>query len=370
MQAAASLAAYCKSQAGLRPDESQAPQNGILTVELGEQNLAVSVTTLPVLDGEKLTLHLEDQTASTPTLTELGLWGTALMTVQNTLAQPQGLVLVVGPASANKSTTLYSLLELQAKPSSNISTLEERITHRIRGANQSQVKNEAGLSYAQGLRALLRQDSDVILADNLPDNESVQLAIQAALDGRLVVSGMSLSDPIQALLRLQTTATEPFLLAQAVSLVIGERRVRALCQHCRESYTPSPVLLKKLDQAFQTNVADNMQSIHRLERAAQKAKLGDTVSANELGSNLNGILQLWRVRTGGCEECKQQGYQGQIGLFEVLRPSDQFRQLITEQAGRQQLTSQAHADGTISWKLDGLIKALRGLVSIEDILTA
>lgn len=361
--AMALLTSHIKNVAGLIQGTLQTPQTGSFETNIDKVKLTVSISTLPIIDGEKVTLHLETPDAETPSLETLGMWGKALMSTQRAMTRQTGLVLVAGPLNNGRAPLLYSLLQAQARPDSSISTIQERITYRLHGATQTQVRSDAGLTYSRSLQALLGQDPDVILVDNLPDSKSVQLAIQGALDGKLVLAGMSLNNPIQVLSRLLTAQIEPFLFAQAIQLVIGQRSVPRLCNHCCISYKPDKALRQQLDDSYLLSIPANVQDVHQLEQSAQAAGLG----TESLASTNNHVTQLWHANKEGCKEC-QSGYKGSINLLEVISPSDKLRSLIAEKSDLKQLTTQARRDGGISWQLDGLIKALRGLVDIEDVL--
>ena len=307
------------------------------------------VSTLPIVDGEKVALRILNESAKASTLPELGFWGAALQTIQHASIQPHGMVLVTGPTGSGKSTTLFSVLNQLNKPGVNISTIEDPVEYRIQGTNQTQVNTAAGMTFSSGLRALLRQDPNIIMVGEIRDNETANLAVQAALTGHLVFSTLHTNNAATSLPRLLDMSIEPFLIASTVRAVVGQRLVRKLCTACRETITPDA-------------------PTQQLEMEAIRAKLGGDAAVTENGSSQSAILKLYRAHDGGCPQCNQSGYKGRMGIYEVLDNNSAVQKLIVSNGTSEQIQNEALSGGMVSMQTDGLIKALRGLTSIEEIL--
>ncbi len=369
------LVSRIKILANLKIDEHRAPQDGRFKIVVSNHVYALRVSTLPIVDGEKVVMRILDESSRPATLEELGYWGYALEAVQQAIVQPHGMVLVTGPTGSGKSTSLFSVLSMLNSPGVNISTVEDPVEYRIVGANQTQVNPLAGMTFSSGLRALLRQDPNIIMVGEIRDGETADLAVQAALTGHLAFSTLHTNNAATRLPRLLDMKIEPFLIASTVRVVIGQRLVRRLCPDCRESYEPDAAHLEKLIKIFQLKTAETLRDLHEHEQAALAAGLGATnpsktnkVDASELSTNPSGIKRLWRPHDDGCNSCNHTGYRGRMGIYEVLRNTDEVQQLIVSNATSEKLQVQAIADGMLTMQFDGLIKALRGQTSIEEIL--
>lgn len=239
-----------KILANLKIDEHRVPQDGRFKATIGSKTAAIRVATLPVMDGEKVVMRILDESTKAATLEELGFSGQALESIKAGMKQPNGMILVTGPTGAGKSTTLYSVLTLMNTPSVNISTIEDPVEYRIQGVNQTQVNAQAGMTFANGLRALLRQDPNIIMVGEIRDSETANLAVQAALTGHTVLSTLHTSNAATTLPRLLEMNIEPFLIATTVNTVIAQRLVRRLCPQCKQAYTPSGTLLEEIKKTF------------------------------------------------------------------------------------------------------------------------
>ncbi len=239
-----------KILANLKIDEHRVPQDGRFKSSIGSKTVAVRVATLPVMDGEKVVMRILDESTKAATLEELGFSGQPLESIKAGMKQPNGMILVTGPTGAGKSTTLYSVLTLMNTPSVNISTVEDPVEYRIPGVNQTQVNSQAGMTFANGLRALLRQDPNVIMVGEIRDSETANLAVQAALTGHVVLSTLHTNNAATTLPRLLDMNIEPFLISTTVNTVIAQRLVRKLCDKCKTPYTPSGALLDELRKTF------------------------------------------------------------------------------------------------------------------------
>ncbi len=369
------LVSRIKILANLKIDEHRAPQDGRFKIVVSNHVYALRVSTLPIVDGEKVVMRILDESSKPATLQELGYWGNALQAVQQAMVQPHGMVLITGPTGSGKSTSLFCVLSILNSPGVNISTVEDPVEYRIVGANQTQVNPLAGMTFASGLRALLRQDPNIIMVGEIRDGETADLAVQAALTGHLVFSTLHTNNAATCLPRLLDMNIEPFLIASTVRIVIGQRLVRKLCVDCRESYTPDPELLEKLLKNFQIKSTEALRGLHELEKTALAAGLGSAntsktnkQSAAELSTSTSGIMRLWRPHEEGCSSCNHTGYHGRMGIYEVLRNTEDIQQLIVSNATSEKIQAQAIQDGMLTMQIDGLIKALRGQTSLEEIL--
>ena len=369
------LVSRIKILSNLKIDERRSPQDGRFKVQVSDQLFALRVSTLPVMDGEKVVMRILNESAGAITLEELGCWGSSLKTIQHAITQPHGMILVTGPTGSGKSTTLFSVLSLLNKPSVNIATVEDPVEYRVTGANQTQVNPVAGMTFVNGLRALLRQDPNVIMVGEIRDSETANLAIQAALTGHLVFSTLHTNNAATSLPRLLDMSIEPFLIASTVRAVVGQRLIRKLCVDCREDFDPDETILKQIAEIFGTSNSDVMKKIHALEAEALEAGIGKTNtsktnkrSSAELATTESKILKLWKVHEDGCNSCGHTGYRGRIGMYEVLNPSPTIQKLIVGHETSDVIQEQAIKEGMITLQIDGFIKALRGQTTVEEIL--
>jgi type IV pilus assembly protein PilB len=251
----AAVISRIKILANLKIDEHRVPQDGRFKFTLGSRQVALRVSTLPIMDGEKIVMRILDESARALTLDELGFSGHALETIVRNLHKPHGMTLVTGPTGSGKSTTLYSVLSMMNTPGVNISTIEDPVEYRVQGVNQTQVNTKAGMTFASGLRALLRQDPNIIMVGEIRDGETADLAVQAALTGHVVLSTLHTNNAATTLPRLLDMGIEPFLIASTVNSVIGQRLVRRLCPVCRIAYVPEGVELNNVKRDFQLDAA-------------------------------------------------------------------------------------------------------------------
>jgi type IV pilus assembly protein PilB len=251
----AAVVSRIKILSNLKIDEHRVPQDGRFKFSLGSRQVALRVSTLPIMDGEKVVMRILDESARALTLDELGFTGHALETIVRNLHKPHGLTLVTGPTGSGKSTTLYSVLSMMNTPSVNISTIEDPVEYRISGVNQTQVNPKAGMTFASGLRSLLRQDPNIIMVGEIRDGETADLAVQAALTGHVVLSTLHTNNAATTLPRLLDMGIEPFLIASTVNTVIGQRLVRRLCPACKVPYVPEGTELSNIKRDFSLEAA-------------------------------------------------------------------------------------------------------------------
>lgn len=369
------LVSRIKILSNLKIDERRAPQDGRFKIQIGSVQYALRVSTLPIAEGEKVVMRILNESSKALTLEELGYWGNSLDTINKAIVQPHGMILVTGPTGSGKSTSLFSILSLLNKPSVNISTVEDPVEYKIPGANQTQVNPKAGMTFAAGLRALLRQDPNIIMVGEIRDGETAGLGVQAALTGHLVFATLHTNNAATCLPRLLDMAIEPFLIASTVRAVVGQRLVRRLCVDCRESYKPDSAILKQIYSIFDINDKDRMKYINDLEKQALEGGVGKTNTSKtnksnteKLSTTSTEITTLWRAHDGGCESCGHTGYKGRMGIYEVLGNSSEVQKLIVKNGTSEDIQNQAISDGMVTMQMDGFIKALRGQTSIEEIL--
>ena len=368
------LVSRIKILSNLKIDERRAPQDGRFKIQLGGEMYALRVSTLPITEGEKVVMRILNESSKAASLEELGYWGYSLETINKAIQQPHGMILVTGPTGSGKSTSLFSILSLLNKPSINISTVEDPVEYRIPGANQVQLNPKAGMTFASGLRALMRQDPNVIMVGEIRDGETADIGVQAALTGHLVFATLHTNNAATCLPRLLDMGIEPFLIASTVRAVVGQRLVRRLCVDCREAITPDAPILKQLASIFGTDTSGIMKRVHQLEQQALEGGIGKTSSGksntdtSELSTTDSKIVRIYRAHDEGCENCGHTGYRGRMGIYEVLNNSVDVQKLIVANSTSDTLQGQAIKEGMITMQVDGFIKALRGQTSIEEIL--
>lgn len=336
-----SLVSRIKILSGMKIDERRIPQDGRFNFKIADEEVDLRVSTLPTSHGEKVVMRLLKKTGGIPELSELGLRGPQLKSLEESFAKPYGIVLVTGPTGSGKSTTLYSVLQRLNKPTVNIVTLEDPVEYQLPGINQVQINPQAGLTFATGLRSFLRQDPNIILVGEIRDNETTTLALQAALTGHLVFSTLHTNDAATSIPRLIDLGGEPFLIASVLNAIVAQRIVRKLCTTCKAQYTPPPEIIANITAVLQELLPANLQQ------------------------NPQSITL---YKSPGCNECNNSGYFGRLGIFEVLIVTTAINRMIIQHTTARDIESQALKDGLISMKQDGYLKALEGITSLEEIL--
>ena len=368
------LVSRIKILSNLKIDEHRAPQDGRFKVEVNGAVYALRVSTLPILDGEKVVMRILNESSKPADFTELGFWGSALNNLKQAIVQPHGMVLVTGPTGSGKSTTLFSVLSSLNSPNVNISTVEDPVEYHIVGANQTQVNPIAGMTFTNGLRALLRQDPNIIMVGEIRDGETADLAVQAALTGHLVFSTLHTNNAATCLPRLLDMGVEPFLIASTVRVVVAQRLVRRLCVDCRETFSPDSTVLKQLEKSFHINDNGGVKRIHELEDQALADGIGKSSSGkggrtDELSTSASAITRRWKSHDEGCDSCNHTGYKGRIGIYEVLDNSPSIQKMIVGNSTSEVIEKAAiEEDDMLTMQLDGLIKSLRGQTTIEEVL--
>lgn len=342
------IVARVKVLANLKLDEHRLPQDGRFKLETDEYKISFRVSVLPVYYGEKLVLRLLPENTKGFTLEELGFWGMNLERVYRAIRKPTGIILVTGPTGSGKTTTLYTILEILNTPKVNISTIEDPIEYQIPRVNQTQVRPEIGLTFANGLRSLLRQDPNILMVGEIRDNETAALAINAALTGHLVLSTLHTNSAAGAIPRLIDMKVEQFLIASTLTAVISQRLVRRLCEEY-EKYTLSKSEVETLKKDF------------NLDRVLERLRHEKVVGARETFES----IEWGRPRkTEGCPE----GYKGRIGIHEVLEVTESIKELIVRNATSDEIEKRAIEEGMLTMLDEGFIRAAQRITSIEEVL--
>jgi type IV pilus assembly protein PilB len=356
----AALVSRIKILSNLKIDERRAPQDGRFKVAFGSGQYALRVSTLPIVDGEKVVMRILNESSKASSLQELGYWGSNLERLEEGLTRPHGMILFTGPTGSGKSTSLFSILSRLNQPTVNISTVEDPVEYKIPGVNQVQVNPVAGMTFVNGLRALLRQDPNIIMVGEIRDGETARLAIQAALTGHLVFSTLHTNNASTSLPRLLDMGIEPFLIASTVRAVVAQRLVRRVVPESMEAYTPDDATAKRVEAAFGLS-EETMKNVHQLEAQAMQAGVG---SATEPATTESTISKLWRIKSGGSAGA----FRGRLGIYEVLPMTPTIQKLIISGASSEVIQVEAIKEGMITMQTDGFIKALRGETTLEEIM--
>lgn len=342
-----SLVSRVKVLASMKLDETRKPQDGRIHISTTDKDVDFRVSVLPLSNHEKVVMRLLETTGSAPTLDQLGFAGRNLRVIQTAITRPHGLFLITGPTGSGKSTTLFSLMAMLNHDAVNISTLEDPIEYRVRGINQSQIHPEVGFTFANGLRSLLRQDPDIILVGEIRDNETADLAVNAALTGHLVMSTLHTNDALGAIPRLMDMKVEPFLIASTVNIMIGQRLVRKLYKE-KEKYFLSDAEIKELSKDV------------NLDRVLDFLKAEKIVSPKATWKEVPFYKPI------PTQECPD-GYSDRIGIHEVLEMTPTIKNLLMQNATADQIEEQAKKEGMMTMTEDGLFKAVQGFTTIEEV---
>lgn len=359
------LISRIKILSNLKIDERRVPQDGRFKTVVSDRQYALRVSTLPIVDGEKIVMRILDESNQAVTLEQLGYWGKALEDITREMDEPNGIMLMTGPTGSGKSTSLFSILTILNKPDVNISTLEDPVEYKIPGVNQTQTNVKAGMTYATGLRALLRQDPNIIMVGEVRDGETAGLAIQAALTGHMVFSTLHTNNAATTLPRLLDMGIEPFLISSTIRAVVGQRLIRRVHKESRQSYVPNELEKAEIARLFNIESPEAMKRLHELEKQAAEAGLGGDTP---LSTDENGIKILWKADKDMNTEDVHEGYRSRVGIYEVLYNSPDIQKLIMARATSDEIQNKAISEGMITMQLDGLIKALRGETTVEEVL--
>lgn len=349
----AALVSRIKILANIKIDEHRVPQDGRFDVKVDNHEIDVRVAVSPTVHGEKVVLRLLDKSGGVITLEELGIRGEPFRIIDEGTKRPHGMVLSTGPTGSGKTTTLYAILTKLNTPKVNIVTLEDPVEYQVAGVNQIQVNNAVGLTFASGLRSILRQDPNIVMVGEIRDSETADLAIQSALTGHTVLSTLHTNSASGVLPRLLDMEIEPFLIASTVSTIIGQRLVRKLCESCREQYKATPSLVAAIKKTVGNLLPDN---------AAEAKNLG-YANLPKKGSE---EFVLWKAK--GCPQCNHTGYFGRIGIFEVFKMSPEMEKLVVSHATTTDIQNEAIRQGMITMRQDGFLKSLEGTTTIEEVI--
>ena len=329
----------------LKIDETRLAQDGRFSTKVGERRVDFRVSTFPTRNGEKVVLRILDPLVGDIKLTDLGLEGRSLELVRENMIKPFGEILITGPTGSGKSTTLAAVLREINDEEINIVTLEDPIEYYVEGVNQSQTHEEIGYTFANGLRHILRQDPDVIMVGEIRDGETASLATQAALTGHVVLSTLHTNDTIGAIPRLINMGVEKYLLAPTLNLVLAQRLARRLCQTCKVS--------EKANKGEEFMIR---QTLEKMPPTAKKEFSG-------------GDFKIYKPSPEGCKECNGRSYKGRIGVFETLAMTDELEKIILTNISEEELRAEAKRQGMLTMFQDGVIKVLKGVTSLEELLT-
>ncbi len=332
-----------KILSNLKIDESRLPQDGRFSATIDNRAYDFRVSSMPTAFGEKIAMRILDKSSGAPSFEELGLRGAMEETFVKHLNLPYGILLISGPTGSGKSTTLFTSLTTLNSPERNIVTLEDPVEYEITGINQTQVQPEIGLTFASGLRSILRQDPNVIMVGEIRDRETAELSVHAALTGHLVLSSIHTNSAVGAIPRLMDMGIDGFLLSASVRLLAAQRLVPRLCQACKTEVELTPAELEKITM--------ELNGIPDTYRALENQKNPKTLYS-----------------TPGCPECKEMGVLGRVAIFEVVPISRKMREGINEFNGFDALNAIAKSEGMVTMRQDGLLKALAGEVRYEDVL--
>ena len=324
------LSSRIKVLANLNIAERRAPQDGQFQMKMENRQIDIRVSAVPTIYGENLVLRLLDRGTIILSLSELGFAKDVQDKYEKIIRRPYGIILVCGPTGSGKTTTLYSSLHLINSKEKNIITIEDPVEYRLSGIRQTQLDPKAGVSFSAGLRSMLRQDPDIIMVGEIRDKETAEIAIQAALTGHLVLSTLHTNDAAGAVTRLIDMGIEPFLISSSLNAVLSQRLIRLVCKDCKEEYSPSEEVLKKMGLAGQRDIKF--------------------------------------ARGKGCMRCKDSGYKGRIGIFELMIVDDKLRALIASKAPREEIKRSAESAGMLSLKEDGFNKVKERITTLEEVL--
>ncbi|BCX13856.1 MAG: hypothetical protein KatS3mg085_388 [Candidatus Dojkabacteria bacterium] len=346
------VVARIKILSNLKIDEHRIPQDGRFPVKNNDVSIDVRVSVMPSLYGEKIVLRLLEKSSGIMKLEETGIRGISYTRLKEALKKTQGLILVTGPTGSGKTQTVASCLDIINSPEVNIITLEDPVEIRIEGINQTQVNPEVGLTFATGLRSILRQDPDIIFVGEIRDGETAALAVQAALVGRLVLSTLHTNSAAGVFPRLLDMGVEVFLLTSTINVALGQRLVRTLCEECKEPYKAPDNILKILHSEL--DVLGNLTVYDEAKH----------VKAH-FDKNTNDVTLYKPV---GCPKCNDTGFNGRIGIFECLEMSESIKKAVVQKRSISEIQDIAVKEGMITMAQDGFIRVLEGVTTIEEVL--
>jgi len=346
----AGVVARIKILSSLKLDEHRLPQDGRFKIKTDAYQVSFRVSILPTFDGEKVVMRLLPEQNQQLSLEQLGFQKQPLDIVKRNIEKPHGMILVTGPTGSGKTTTLYTILASLNKPEVNISTVEDPIEYRMNGITQSQIQPKIGFTFATGLRALLRQDPDIIMVGEIRDTETAEIATNAAMTGHLVLSTLHTNDAVTTIPRFIDMKIPTFLIASTINVIIAQRLVRKICKNCIESFNLDKKTIDELEQQF---------NLEKLEK---------NLSEHGYLDKKQSIKSILFYRGKGCQQCDNTGYKGRIGIYETLEVDEEISQMIVQKASRDELEKKAIEKGMMTLVQDGFIKAKGGITTIEEVL--
>jgi type IV pilus assembly protein PilB len=351
------LISRIKILSNLKIDEHRVPQDGQFQIKSDGQEVDLRIAIAPITWGEQVVIRLLNKSSSLLTLDALGFKGRAFRLINDGIRRPHGMTLATGPTGSGKSTTLYAVIQAVKNGAINIVTLEDPVEYKMEGINQMQVNPEVGLTFASGLRSILRQDPNVIMVGEIRDRETADLAVQSALTGHVVLSTIHTNSAAGVLPRLLDMGVEPFLIASTVNTVIGQRLVRRLCDKCR---------IERKSSVTQTaSIEKTLLGVLPKKKEDLKNAVED-LGYNNLPLAGQNAYTLFEANTEGCRDCSK-GYKSRIGIYEVFSMTPAMELLLPQHATTSQIQEQAQKDGMLTMKQDGYLKVLSGLTTIEEV---
>jgi type IV pilus assembly protein PilB len=344
------VVARLKILSNLKIDEHRLPQDGRFKYEFRDRSVAVRVAAIPTLQGTKIVLRLLDNKEKMFTLQNLGFNQRDFVTLRREISKPHGLILVTGPTGSGKTTTLYTLLRMLNREHVNICTIEDPIEYGLEGVNQTQVNPGAGLTFANGLRSLLRQDPNILMVGEIRDPETADIALNAAMTGHLVLSTLHTNTAFLALQRLIEMGVQPFLAASVTNVIIGQRLVRRICRHCRVTTRLTPKIMEKYRGMFDLETM--------LVRFRGLQLLPTTFSTDTI------VLAHGR----GCDRCAETGFQGRLSITEVVVFDDQIAHQVAGDPAAATVRQLARDRGTLTMLEDGILKVILGLTTFDEVV--
>jgi type IV pilus assembly protein PilB len=354
----AALISRIKILSNLKIDEHRIPQDGRFGIKVEDREVDIRVAISPTVFGEKAVLRLLDKSLGLITLEDMGIRGQAYRLIDVGAKRPHGMVLSTGPTGSGKSTTLYALLNKMNSTEVNIITLEDPVEYQIDGINQIQINTAVGLTFASGLRSILRQDPDIIMVGEIRDAETAELAIQSALTGHTVLSTLHTNNSAGVLPRLLDMGIEPFLISSTVDTVIGQRLVRRTCLKCKKPYEASPALVT----AIKKSVGKYLPSKKDPNKVDVKGLGYENLPFEE-----DEKITLYKGK--GCDDCRGTGYQDRIGIFEVFQVTAVMEKLLLTHATSTEIQDAAVKEGMITMREDGFLKALEGTTTVDEVIS-
>lgn len=336
------IVARIKVLANLRLDESRKPQDGRIRINMEGRNIDFRVSTLPLFEGEKVVLRILDTSNAIPTLDKLGFNSVHSEIIKEGTKKPHGLFLLTGPTGSGKTTTLYTILTMLNQDGINIVTLEDPIEYYIDGINQSQINTEVDYTFASGLRAILRQDPNIVMLGEIRDEETTQLVVHASLTGHMVLSTLHTNSAIGAIPRLIDLGAEPFLLSSVLNIIIAQRLARKICPDCKNETAIPPNMVKRVKEKLESIPKDYLEGIDITKPVFHKGK--------------------------GCARCGNLGYKGRVAVSEIIKVTRELSEVIANEGNRAAIEAELKKQNFITLTQDCLLKALDGQTTLDEVM--